>query len=93
MEPLRVQCNMATKMAPPFMRLNNGRFTSSKRMNMLQNLKLTRFTKQTETVSYPIKDHRIIGFEYFGSQFDKGCSACGRGFQFRNVTAERFFVD
>ena len=82
---------MATTMAPPFMRLNNGGFTSSKRMNMLQNLKLTRFTKGTETTSCRIKGRRIIDLEYFGSQFDKGCSACGKGLKFKNVMAEQIY--
>ena len=86
-----LQFKMAPKMAPPFMRQNNGCFTSSKEMNKLQNLKLTRFTKAAETVLYRIKGRRIIDLEYFGSQFDIGCSACGRGVRFRNVTAEQYY--
>ena len=86
---LPLQFKMATKMEPPSIRLK-GRFTTSKKMSKLQNLKLTRFTKGAET-AYHIKGRRIVDVDYFGRQFDKGCSACGSAFQFRNITGEQHY--
>ena len=79
---------MADKTSPTVPVRVKGQFTSMKRMHRLSNL--GNQTKNT-TEAPSIKGRRVIDIEYFGRQFDQGCSACGKELHFRDIIGEQYY--